>query len=147
MCFIYNVALQKTHCYWAISGFSISPLYLSYSIKFPGFWDIFSAKSFPFCIVIPHQSISRPSGKRRRARAFLGSGGYRCPPRAGQSPTEAECGSNVYATAASYRKSGCGNPARVAFEPWFICGTLFLFLNHHYVHFFLAWTMYLMCYF
>lgn len=61
----------------------------------------------------------------------VGTGAYLS--RKGPSPTKAEHGSNAY-TAPQYRKSGCSDPARVGFEPWFICGTVFLFLTHHYVH-------------
>lgn len=137
----------KKHCYWAISGLSISPLYLFYSIiKFSGFWDFyfFQPSNFHFALLPPtHWGFPHPSGKWRGVQAFLGShgtGAYTS--RKGQSPPKAEHGSNAYA-APRYRKSGCSDPARVGLEPWFICGTVFLFLTHHYVHL-LAWMMYLM---
>lgn len=136
----------KKHCYWAISGLSISPLYLFCSIKYSGFWDFsFSAKSFPFCVVIPSLTeashILVVNGEEfRPSLKAMGTGAYTS--RKGQSPTKAEHGSNAY-TAPRYRKSSCSNPAWVGFEPWFICGTVFLFLTHHYVRL-LAWMMYLM---
>lgn len=138
----------KKHCYWAISGLSISHLYLFYSIKFSWFRDLFffQPSNFHFALLppAPPREVSHilvVNGEEfRPSLKAMGTGAYTS--RKGQSPTKAEHGSNTNTTPL-YRKSSCSNPAWVDFEPWFICGTVFLFLTHHYVHL-LAWMMYLM---
>lgn len=132
----------KKHCYWAIPGLSI--IFVSIFLN-KVLWILFffsqiisilhcySPTEFSRILVINGDEL-RPSLKA------MGTGASTS--RKGQSPTKAEYGSNSY-TAPWYRKSSCSNPARLGFEPWFICGTVFLFLTHHYVHL-LAWMMYLM---
>lgn len=146
VCFVCNVALQKTLLlsYFWVVYITFVPILLNKVLWILRFYIFFQPSNFHFALLPPtHWSFPRPSGKWRGVQAFLGShgtGAYTS--RKGQSPPKAEHGSNAY-TAPRYRKSGCSDPARVGFEPWFICGTVFLFLTHHYVHL-LAWMMYLM---
>jgi len=134
MCVIYNVALQETlllSCFWVVCVTFVSMLLNKVlSILRFFFSQIISilhchpTSEYLCHILVVNREELKPSLNAAGTGAYL---------REGPSPPKAERSSNAYTTAASYRESGCGNPTRVGFEPWFICGTVFLFLSHHYV--------------
>lgn len=75
MCFIYNMALQKT---LLLSYFWVVYItFLSISLN-KVLWILSLFFSQVLSIITPHQSISCPSGKRRGVQVLLGSSGRWC---------------------------------------------------------------------